>query len=150
MRKMASPKKLVYYTNSYFAISCIHYSHTCHEFITSIAPFTQVCGAMTAVCYCGFELIDHPSTGSWFGTILLIFISRYEKTTTRLAGKQYRAMVRSYLLLRTFFSRIKMIVSIPREALQHGWKKTEDRRGDYVEKTTHIWSNSTIASYYSA
>ena len=81
---------------------------------------TSLMVAMAAVHDCGFELVDHPpySPAIWHASDYFLF----SNMKNHLAGK------------------------LGIQALQHGWKKCVDHRGNYVAKINHIWSNLTTAS----
>ena len=65
-----------------------------------------------------------------------------------MAGKQYETNDEVMSAVEDFIeSQEESFYTTGIQALQHQWKKYVDRRGDYMLKINHIWSNSTIAFF---
>ena len=87
---------------------------------------------MSAVHYCGFELIDHPPYSPDLAPSDYFLFPNLKK---HLAGKRYESDDDVIFAVEDFFEgQEENFYATGIQALQQRWKKCVDRRGDYVEK----------------
>ena len=101
------------------------------------APAHKSLVAMAAVCYCGFELVNHPPYSPDLAPSDYILFPNMQKNTWLRSSIGPNDEVIS--AVEDFFEdQDESFYTIGIQALQHRWKKCVDRRGDYmyVEKLT--------------
>ena len=96
---------------------------------------------MAAVSDCGFELVDHPPYSPDLASSDYFLFPNVKNP--HLVGKQYQTDD-EVTAIEDLFENQDESYTTGIQALPHRWKKCVDFKGDFVEKNTNIWSNSTI------
>ena len=87
---------------------------------------------MSAMHDCGFELIDHPPYSPDLAPSDYFLFPNLKK---HLAGKRYESNDDVISAVEDFFEgQEENFYATGIRALQHSWKKSVDRREDYVKK----------------
>ena len=97
---------------------------------------TRVCGCNGCCADCGFELVDHPSIFSWFGTIWLFSVTQHEKTLGWEAVSDWWGHICSWGLFRG--SRLEFLYHVnPRAATS--MEEVCWLQGRLFLKINHVW-----------